>query len=573
MSKIILGIDIGTEKVKATVIDSGLRSFHVADYLELPIPQTPEAPPEEPPEPPVIEDDDERQDEEIQEPGENEPGEPAPKPKPEVDRVLAGVLRSLVEDYNLRYDELIVNAPPQYLIQRILSLPFSSRKKIDLVLGDELDELIPFDPDDLHSDYQIQEQKGAASSLLVEMIDPERFRFYLNTLRAADLEPQTVDVHANALINAASFCVSEEERTYAVVDIGAALTSIVLVREGRAAAVRTLNFGGRDITRRIADDLAVSFEEAEKLKIAKGLGSMVETGEGDGRLTAAIDGALTFLLTGLSQTFNVLESGGRQSLSRLLICGGGAQLTGLVGWLNRSLEIPTSRLAPLDGGIEHQIAAGPGKQVRMAVSLGLALRPLIKHKQRLINLCSGEFTPRKGAVQLKTKLQHLGVMSGVLALLIMILGYLNYANYSQQAKSIDSQIKQIYASVFPGQPAIQPTKQFADQIDLLQEKLQLLGGMGQTNLTALGVLREISARIPRTVIIDINKLEITPEAIRLEGLTDDFNSVDKIEAELGKFDGFVSIKKDSTTKVGGDRIKFKFIISLTEKRTATGVPR
>ena len=564
MPRIVLGLDIGSSVIKATIIESGIRSFQIAGYCQI---DAPIPPPKSEPKPDAGTEPDEQA---TDEPGEAEPVEADKPDGPAVDEELAARIRQLIDDNAIIFDEVVVCPPPEYMVHRLVSLPFTQKKKIDMVLGEELDDLIPFDVDDLHWDYQIMGTEPGISHVLVSMIQPARLRSFLATLAAAGIEPRTIDIAANGLIRAASLALPDGEPV-AVIDLGAAHTQVVLTDGTRIHAIRPIPIAGRDVDRSIAAALGVPVEEAERIKREGRSSSDAESSRPTG-VAEAIGAALDPLLSAIRQALHAAESASGFSPTRILICGGTANLRGIGRYLSDALDLPVVRMAPLDAAeVPRKISAGAEQQLSMAVSLGLALRAFVDKKDAKINLCKGEFVPKQGTIQIRTIARRVAVMAGILLLLFGVKAFLGYRTYAGQAERFDEQIAAIHQKAFPGQPAIDPIMQFQQNIDVINEKIRLLGGLGDANLTALGILREISSKIPRTVKLDVNRIEIGPDVVRLEGTTDDYDAVDRIERELGKCEGFLTVKKDQAVKVGGDKIKFKFIVGLTETRNTPGM--
>ena len=49
----------------------------------------------------------------------------------------------------------------------------------------------------------------------------------------------------------------------------------------------------------------------------------------------------------------------------------------------------------------------------------------------------------------------------------------------------------------------------------------------------LELLKDISQRVPKSLNVHVTRMVIDPEAVRINGKTDTFNSVDNIKNELG----------------------------------------
>ena len=94
----------------------------------------------------------------------------------------------------------------------------------------------------------------------------------LSLLREAGLEPVVIDVGSFTLCNELSEggAVGSNEAV-ALVDIGAEITSVAILKDGVARFTRDLSIGGRNITEGIAGELEVSAGEAEQLKCRYGI--------------------------------------------------------------------------------------------------------------------------------------------------------------------------------------------------------------------------------------------------------------------------------------------------------------
>jgi general secretion pathway protein L len=67
------------------------------------------------------------------------------------------------------------------------------------------------------------------------------------------------------------------------------------------------------------------------------------------------------------------------------------------------------------------------------------------------------------------------------------------------------------------------------------------------NKRVLGLLADISARIPATVTLRVSRLSIDRESVSLKGTTDTFNSVETIKSSLAASSKFKSVQIVSAT--------------------------
>ncbi len=144
---------------------------------------------------------------------------------------------------------------------------------------EELEEHIKWDaesyiPDinDVYLDFQkltnIPDKSGEIEVLLVaakrNMVDE-----YDQLAKTVGLKPVIVDVDAFAIQNAYEFNYPERFRTEvaAIVNIGAAITTINIIDKGTSKFVRDIPSGGSEITEAISQHYGLPFEEAENIKV------------------------------------------------------------------------------------------------------------------------------------------------------------------------------------------------------------------------------------------------------------------------------------------------------------------
>jgi cell division protein FtsA len=127
-------------------------------------------------------------------------------------------------------------------------------------------------------------------------------------------------------------CISHDDLGAAgalFVDIGGGTTDVALVRQGGVEGTRMFALGGRAFTKSLSDRLEVSFEDAERIKIAYATGEDVERPE---QVASIIAEDVAVWAAGMEL---VLEEFGRhgQLPARIELCGGGSNLPQLAGAL------------------------------------------------------------------------------------------------------------------------------------------------------------------------------------------------------------------------------------------------
>jgi len=181
--------------------------------------------------------------------------------------------------------------------------------------------------------------------------------------------------------------VADAGEAVGVVHISSGLTNIAVIERDVPRFTRVSSLAGNQFTQAIANVLNITFDEAEELKIRVGLPSFdaVPTTIAAGvdpqtvqaaqealerevnKFIAEVRRSLDYYLTQATQV---------RTIKRIYMTGGGAQLTNLVGYLERGLQAqvlladPLSRVQAASAAVEQAVTAD---RLGCTAAIGLAM--------------------------------------------------------------------------------------------------------------------------------------------------------------------------------------------------------
>ncbi len=579
----ILGLDIGAQSIKATLIDARMRSYEILQSYVEPIPEPEQITPKietavgrksEADKNPAPGEDFPSRDED--QPGEKEDLESA-KAEIEVLPTWAIALKNLIERTGLVFEEAVCGMAGHWASTRIISLPFSSRSKINQVLAFEIEDLVPFDMADMVCADQILSMKKSGSTVLASMARKEDIARLLRFFNAAGVDPKVLTLNCSALSVAALNLPETGEGTYAVIDIGASSTDVVIVDNGQIALMRSITEGGRAVTSELARDLEVDFDDAEKLKtqVGKVFASDAASPEDErvARLSQSLVQAHQSLFGRLRQTIHAAIQEGQYRIEKIYLLGGGTQLPGFDNFITDALGISTKPFPMIDAKYLNFSGAPDRSDNEFVASLGLALSAAPTSKLKSVNFRIGEFAYRKIAEEVQGGLKVVAAMGGILLALLIVLLAQGHKVRSDRITGLEQQAQKIYLESF-NQPAPPGSivGSFRSKISEVSDKYKVIGYFGEGDVRALDVLRAMAKSIPAEIPIDVKQLDIKSEFAKFEAVTDNFQSVNKIESELAKHEIFKSVDREDAKKTAGDKIKFKLTMHMVSKtQGASGV--
>jgi type IV pilus assembly protein PilM len=241
---------------------------------------------------------------------------------------------------------------------------------------DEAGEYLPFDDiRDVNFDFHICSQRDdnpGQMEVIIAAVKKEVTDSYAHAIEKAGSRVTVMDVDSFALETA-----YEENYDFAtddiiaLINIGASITNINIVRDEESVFTRNIMSGGDSITRALQEKLDISFEEAEMIKL-EGSGGGSDTGE------KIIDyfGPI-FLEIGRSfDYFSSTVSG--LPISRILLSGGCAGITGIADAMKEMFHCEVEIFNPFKNILYDKNVFSPSYIREIgpvaAVGVGLALR-------------------------------------------------------------------------------------------------------------------------------------------------------------------------------------------------------
>jgi type IV pilus assembly protein PilM len=261
------------------------------------------------------------------------------------------------------------------VIVKQIALPLLDDAEVGPALKFEARKHLPFDPQGMVIDYQILGRFLSEKRLdvLLAAVSQDHLERHLAPLALLDLEADIVDATPLALTNAmAQSSEADLGGPLLLLDIGYATSHLTLFQRSEPYFSRRLEFGGRSLTRAIAEGIHVPYEEAEEWKLALGADNPGIRADWESReMRAMLEVLQHELVEELRRSFAFYRTLGHlPDPMRLLISGGSARLPGLAERLAELLGAPVTVFDPLAEG------SRPKQGPQFAQAFGLALRSL-----------------------------------------------------------------------------------------------------------------------------------------------------------------------------------------------------
>ena len=280
--------------------------------------------------------------------------------------VLAAQLKEMLQQHRIKTKQAVASLAGKGIATRRLTVTNIPEEEIQEAVRRQAEELFPFSLGDAMLAFQILERDDSGAQkkyeVLVAAATREKVVEHMAVLREAGLEPVGLmaEPHAVEQLWRSASLGEDEEGAIAVLDLGAHKTSIHIFEGGRLRFSRYVPTSGDAFTMALTGmiragerDIELNTAQAEKLKREHGISSVKDRGKtGEGiplsQLAVRLRPVLEKLETEISRScdyYSFQVQG--ETITRLLLAGGGAQLKGIETFFTDRFDIRVEFLDPL----------------------------------------------------------------------------------------------------------------------------------------------------------------------------------------------------------------------------------
>jgi len=295
---------------------------------------------------------------------------------------LSARIKELFRLSGCRIKSVVTSLSGHAVIVKKVSFTSMDQGELRELIHDEASKYLPFDNmDGVYFDIQnlgANDFNANLMDVLLVAAKKDIVDSYAGAITDAGLTPLIVDVDSFALETMYEENYDFEQTEVAViVNIGASITNINVVKNGMSIFTRDFTMGGNTVTEAIQNELGLTFEQAEKIKIAgpQGAEQLQETGPRSllsfaEPICMEIERSIDYFRT----TF------GSEEIKQVLLSGGGAMIPGIASEITQRLGIETEIINPFKKidydrkGVDATTIEGIGPIA--AVGVGLALRKI-----------------------------------------------------------------------------------------------------------------------------------------------------------------------------------------------------
>lgn len=312
------------------------------------------------------------------------------------EKELASILKGIqarVQGGKIHTPYVIASLPEEQAFLQIIQLPRMNKEDLESAVRFEAENYVPYSLDTMEIDFQRVEpvvDHLNHADVLLAAFPKATVESYVAVLKTAGLVPLALEIESSAVARA---LIAQETAPLPVlvVDLGATRTSFIVFAGYSLRFTASIAVSSSQLTQSIADSLRIGFQEAEVLKSQYGLEDLASA---SGRkVFEALVPTLADLVEQIKKHINYYEShAGHEHLERpvsaiqkIILCGGGANLKGIIQFLVRELHREVGIGNPwvniLPTSLQELPPMSFAESLRYTTAFGLALRAAQSYDQ------------------------------------------------------------------------------------------------------------------------------------------------------------------------------------------------
>jgi len=302
----------------------------------------------------------------------------------EIDNIetVSTYLRELWKQNRLTKRKVVLGIANQKVIVRPMDLPYMPEDELESAVKYQVQEFIPIPIDDAIVDYEVVDEymtgeEERMQTILLAAAHREMITSFLDACVRAGLTPEAVELKAFAMVRSLikkEYQFLEEEAeppgSVCLINIGAGICNVCVVKENTPRFVRMLMRGGDYFTKLLCDHLKLSPVEAEEIKRGRSTDE-----EANNLLQREIQAFVGEIRRSLEYYISQSQE---RDLNKVILSGSGSKMINLPLELNRGLRLPIEIGHPLQNLQLGKLPYTPEELAELepsiACAVGLALR-------------------------------------------------------------------------------------------------------------------------------------------------------------------------------------------------------
>jgi len=287
---------------------------------------------------------------------------------------LVDSVKSLSEELKHSTKDVNISVSGPSTIVRFVSMPKMREDELKGAIKFEAEEHIPFAIEDCVIDYQVLKKDEKDNKIELLLVAAKK-AFIMEKLAAVEecgFSVNLIDVDPFAAANSflSNFSDYDAAKSAAVLNIGANITNVSVIRGGTLCFCRDVAVGGADFTAAVSKSLNIDLKTAEDIKLAPAARLQ--------DVANAAKNTLNSFFDELRLSFSYYENQSGRPIDEVYACGGSSLQAGMESAFVEAFELKLLLWDPLqffdNSKLTQGAEAAKATSRYFAVAAGLAIR-------------------------------------------------------------------------------------------------------------------------------------------------------------------------------------------------------
>lgn len=257
---------------------------------------------------------------------------------------IAAAIKNLASSLGIKIKDVVCSISGNSVIIRKIVLPAMPQEELEDQISWEAEQYIPFDINDVNMDFQIlspDSNDPSKMNVLLVASKKDIINDYVSVFNEAGMQLSVVDVDSFAVQNAfeANHDYSSED-IIALVNIGASVMNINVIKDGITLFTRDVQMGGNLYTEEIQKQIGLSSEDAEAGKLL----AHESFNEPLRNVILKVNETITQEIRRSLDFYNSTASDDR--ISGVFVSGGCSKVYNLIDTIAEKIGLPVDKLNP-----------------------------------------------------------------------------------------------------------------------------------------------------------------------------------------------------------------------------------
>jgi type IV pilus assembly protein PilM len=286
---------------------------------------------------------------------------------------LAEIVTKTIKEAKIVSDQTYLSLPVYSSFSTLIDFPTMPEKEIAAAIPFEAKKYVPVPISEVILDWSTvsppNQQKGL--QVLLMAVTKEIVNDYKRIIQLAGLNLSAIESETFSLSRA---LVGNDKSTIILIDVGARSVSVSIVDGSYIRVISNLEMGGIKLTKTISQQMGLSLEAAEKLKMNFSTNQSIN--QQSSQLKEIIHSVLNVVVFEIKKIIDSYQGKYNRKVEKCILVGGGVQVPGFVEYFINKLGLEVSLGNPFARVIYPPLLESTLKELgpSLAVAIGLAMR-------------------------------------------------------------------------------------------------------------------------------------------------------------------------------------------------------